>query len=344
MPVNEAESRPTIETMDLVSLGIAFACLVLVLEFGLVVPLLCGMLVHLILHSAVPYLKKLGLPQRTAKLAAVLTTIVVVVVGIETVVLALRPWFSNGPDNVVAVLGKVADIVNEARLRLPAWIAGQLPASPDEIKAMIALWLREHSHDLQLWGRHFGTVLVQSIIAMVIGALVALHDGRGTARELGPLASKLRQRATVFANSFRDIAVSQIRISLLNTVLTGTYLAIVLPLAGIHLPLVKTMIAVTFLAGLLPIIGNLISNAVIVLISLSVSLGAAVGSLVFLVAIHKLEYFVNARIVGSRINARAWELLLAMLVLEAWHGGAGLVAAPIFYAYGKQELADRRLI
>jgi len=41
-------------------------------------------------------------------------------------------------------------------------------------------------------------------------------------------------------------------------------LAGVLPLLGIHLPFVKTMIAVTFLAGLLPVIGNLISNTVIV--------------------------------------------------------------------------------
>ena len=38
---------------------------------------------------------------------------------------------------------------------------------------------------------------------------------------------------------------------------------------GIHLPLIKTMIAITFLVGLLPVIGNLISNTVIVVVSLS---------------------------------------------------------------------------
>ena len=36
----------------------------------------------------------------------------------------------------------------------------------------------------------------------------------------------------------------------------GPYLAIVLPLCGVHLPLVKTMIAVTFIAGLVPLAGN----------------------------------------------------------------------------------------
>ena len=76
----------------------------------------------------------------------------------------------------------------------------------------------------------------------------------------------------------------------------------------------------------------------------SASPSAALGSLVFLVLVHKLEYFLNARIVGVQIRASAWELLLAMLVMEAAFGIPGLVAAPIYYAYLKDELAARRLI
>jgi len=62
------------------------------------------------------------------------------------------------------------------------------------------------------------------------------------------------------------------------------------------------------------------------------------------VVIHKLEYFVNARIIGARIRARAWELLLAMLVMDAAFGIPGLIAAPIYYAYVKDELTLRKLI
>ena len=51
---------------------------------------------------------------------------------------------------------------------------------------------------------------------------------------------------------------------------------------GIQLPLGKTMVAVTFIDGLLPVIGNLISNSVIVVVSLSVSPLLAAGSLGFL--------------------------------------------------------------
>ena len=104
------------------------------------------------------------------------------------------------------------------------------------------------------------------------------------------------------------------------------------------------MVAITFLTGLLPVIGNLISNTIIVVVSLSLSLGVALASLVFLVVIHKLEYFLNARIIGSQIRARAWELLLAMLVMEATFGLSGVFMAPIYYAYLKKELAERGLI
>jgi predicted PurR-regulated permease PerM len=113
---------------------------------------------------------------------------------------------------------------------------------------------------------------------------------------------------------------------------------------GVHLPLVKTMIAITFVIGLIPVIGNLISNAMIVVVSLSQSLGVAIASLAYLIIIHKLEYFLNARIVGSQIRANAWELLIAMLCMEAAFGLAGIVAAPIYYAYIKSELRARNLV
>jgi predicted PurR-regulated permease PerM len=101
---------------------------------------------------------------------------------------------------------------------------------------------------------------------------------------------------------------------------------------------------VVFLVGLLPVVGNLISNSVIVVLSLSVSLSVAITSLLFLIVIHKLEYFLNAHIVGTQVRAHAWELLIAMVVMEAAFGIAGLVAAPIYYAYLKDELLSRKLI
>ena len=128
------------------------------------------------------------------------------------------------------------------------------------------------------------------------------------------------------------------------TLFTALYLAVLLPLFGIHLPLTKTMIGLTFVVGLLPVIGNLISNTVIVIVSLAHSPQVALASLVFLVVVHKFEYFLNARIVGARISAQSWELLLAMLVMEAAFGLPGVIAAPVYYAWLKQELIDAELV
>ena len=103
---------------------------------------------------------------------------------------------------------------------------------------------------------------------------------------------------------------AQVRISAVNTTLTGLYLFVALPLAGVHLPLAKTVLVIAFLVGLLPVVGNLVSNTIIVILSLSVSLPVAIASLIFLVVIHKLEYFLNAHMIGTQVHAHAWELLL----------------------------------
>ncbi len=144
--------------------------------------------------------------------------------------------------------------------------------------------------------------------------------------------------------AFRNIVLAQARIAALNAFFTWLYLGIALPLLGVDLPLVKTMVIVTFVVGLMPVLGNLISNTIIVIVSLSHSLVIAVASLAYLVVIHKLEYFLNARIIGGRIHAQAWELLLAMLMMEAAFGIPGLIAGPMYYAYLKDELKAKEMV
>jgi predicted PurR-regulated permease PerM len=103
-------------------------------------------------------------------------------------------------------------------------------------------------------------------------------------------------------------------------------------------------VAFCFFVSLLPIIGNLLSNAAITLAALTVSLWLGLASLAFLVVVHKLEYFLNARIVGGRTNVPTYAMLAGMLVLEAAFGVAGLVAAPIYCAWLTRELRQGRWI
>jgi predicted PurR-regulated permease PerM len=140
------------------------------------------------------------------------------------------------------------------------------------------------------------------------------------------------------------VVFAQVKISSVNTLLTGIFLLVVLPLFGVYMPLAKSLVVLTFVVGLLPVVGNLISNTMIFVVGLSLSLGVAVSALAYLVVIHKLEYFLNARIIGTQIRARAWELLIAMLLMESIFGAPGLIAAPIYYAYLKRELEGAKLI
>ncbi|MEP6505424.1 MAG: hypothetical protein ABJD97_18965, partial [Betaproteobacteria bacterium] len=223
------------------------------------------------------------------------------------------------------------------------FLASYLPDDLADLQQAAIEWLRSHVAELQMMGAHTLVTFAETLIALVIGVVLSLQDfdARPSA---GPLAVALTERASRFACAFRRVALSQLWISLLNTTFTAIYLLIVLHLFDVHLPLTKTMIAITFIAGLLPIIGNLTSNTIVVVVSLAHSPAIAVASLTFLVVIHKLEYFLGARIVGSRIKSQIWELLIAMMAMEALFGIPGLVAAPIYYAYLKSELLDAKLI
>jgi predicted PurR-regulated permease PerM len=144
--------------------------------------------------------------------------------------------------------------------------------------------------------------------------------------------------------AFDKVVFAQVKISGLNTLLTALYLLVSLPLFGIHLPMATILVLLTFAVGMLPVVGNLVSNTLIVVISLGVSPGVGIASLLFLVLIHKAEYFMNARIVGHEVQATAWELLSAMLLLEAAFGIVGLVAAPVVYAWLKAEVKEQGII
>jgi predicted PurR-regulated permease PerM len=311
------------------------ALLWLALRFDLLPALLAGLLVFELVHlltQRLPFVR-----ERRARILAVafLGTVVVGSLSLATFVAVL--FFGSDTGGYALLLKKSADVIQSWRGLLPAWLVHTLPTDANTLQSSIVAWMREHLAAVRTFGQEGTLVLVRIVIGMVIGALIALRQA-DPPREYRPLAQALANRAIRFSEAFRRVVFAQVRIAAVNAVLTAVYLAIVLPLLGIHLPLVKTMIAVTFVAGLIPVVGNLISNVVIVVVSLSVSPYIALGSLIYLVVIHKLEYFLNARLVGTQIEARAWELLLAMLLMEAMFGIAGLIAAPIYYAYVKDEL------
>jgi predicted PurR-regulated permease PerM len=325
------------------ALAASIVGLALCLQLGLLGALLAGLLVHELVHALAP---RIAFGQRgvtRARLMSVSLIAALVIGGLIAAGIGVVAFFRNEAASPAVLLARMADILASSRASLPAWIAERLPPDADALRLAIVEWLRTHAAELQHAGRMFGVGLVHILIGMVIGAIICFREARAEGDKT-LLMREASERVATLAHAFRSVVFAQVKISAVNTVLTAIYLMGVLPLLGIHLPYAKAMIAVTFLAGLLPVIGNLISNTVIVVVSLSVSFTVALGSLMFLIVVHKLEYFLNARIVGGEIKASAWELLCAMLVFEAAFGLPGLVAAPIFYAYGKGELRQLGLI
>ncbi len=307
------------------------------LEYRLVPALLAGLFVYSIVHTAAGRLSGRSLSHHRAKLVVVSLIALGVFAAAAAVVILLVAFLKGKLGHLPTLLDHMAAVIENARekLGLGRWV----PAA-DELKTSLAGALRDHARELQHAGGEAGRMLLHGLAGVVIGALATFEQRRPAA----PLAVALGERLRRFLDAFEKIVFAQVKISGVNATLTGLFLLVALPLCGVELPLRKTLVVITFVVGLIPVLGNLLSNTAIVVVALGTSLPAAIASLTFLVVIHKLEYLLNARIVGGHIHASAWEILLAMLCFEVAFGVPGVVLAPIVYAYAKRELADRGLI
>jgi predicted PurR-regulated permease PerM len=145
------------------------------------------------------------------------------------------------------------------------------------------------------------------------------------------VTDEIRIRFQLFYQSFEIVMGAQIVISLINTFLTAVFVLAVSLKHG------TVVIGLTFLCGLLPIVGNLISNSIIVGIAFTISPRVAIAALVFLVALHKFEYFLNSKIIGDRIKNPVWLTLLALIIGERFMGIPGMILAPVMLNYIKVE-------
>jgi predicted PurR-regulated permease PerM len=273
---------------------------------------------------------------------ALAAIVICVMIGLLGAGLGL--WsFLHGSGGMAALLATVAETLENVRRTAPSSVVDAIPATMEDLRGQITAMSREHAKGISAAGMAGFKTFAHILLGMVIGGLTALHHF--DAPDLfPPLVSALHARVRTLADAFDKVVFAQVKIAALNTFLTGLYLLVILPLFDVHLPLRTVLIPLTFVVGLLPVVGNVISNTAIVLISLGVSAHVAMGSLGFLVAIHKLEYFTNARIVGGEVQACAWELLCAMVTMEAVFGVPGLVAAPVVYAWLKEELKASSMI
>lgn len=319
---------------------LAVTAVFLVLIFHLLPAALAGLAVYVLTLKLARHLPKNM--NRVAQKVALGVVVVCVITCLTSVSAAI--WsFIGSSHGIAALLATVVDTLGSLRGTLPASIADVLPTTIEGLRQQLTEMLGEHVQKISVVGMESIKVFAHILLGMVVGGMAAVHhfkEHEAAPAFIGALRSRLRNLTA----AFDKVVFAQVKISALNTALTAAYLLVALPLFDIHLPMATILVLLTFAVGMLPVVGNLVSNTLIVVISLGVSPGVGIASLLFLVLIHKAEYFMNARIVGHEVQATAWELLSAMLLLEAVFGISGLVAAPIVYAWLKAEAKTQGMI
>ncbi|HET7434683.1 MAG TPA: AI-2E family transporter [Thermoanaerobaculia bacterium] len=344
-PEPNLRRKPTWE--EITAWALIAAAVMFILLRHLVSAAIAGLALFLILDRVSEWFARRisrGVVRPLALLVVTVVTAAAVIGGTALMATMLR----RGADNIPDMMNQMADILGSVRI----WLGGlgrqfipEVMTDAEDFKATVVLWLKTHAQTLRAGGLWLGIGLVHMIMGSLLAILVFFrHVRRHDERQHGPLAAALLEKMQRFARAFASVASAQIKISAVNTTLTGIYVLVVLPLFGIHVPFATTLVVITFVCGLIPVLGNLISNAVITVLSMGISIGTAVASLAFLVIIHKLEYLINSRIVGGETDSQAWEILMAIIIGEAAFGVGGVVLAPIVYAFIKSELRDRGLV
>jgi predicted PurR-regulated permease PerM len=195
--------------------------------------------------------------------------------------------------------------------------------------------------DFANFARHASTTLVFIIIAIVCAVSIFFNGridlSRGSHRLQNNLYSvccdEIAERFAEFYRSFSTVIGAQMTISAINTVLTAIFVFVV------GLPYAPVVVGLTFLCGLFPIVGNVVSNTVIVFVAFQVSGKLAIFALIFLVVVHKLEYFLNSKIIGARIRNPIWLTLIGLIIGEKLMGVPGMILSPVILNYIRVEMS-----
>jgi len=262
---------------------------------------------------------------------------IVVVAGIASAAVYItRAAFLALPDVADTSIPSASAWAQQRQIELPF-------TDFESLREVVMDTLKEEAHYLRNVAHFAGSTtaaLVFTVIGIVVAGSLFLKTGLDPYRGAHPVKNNLYSiccdevstRFRDFYRSFATVMGAQITISLINTILTAIFVF------AVRLPYAPLVIAITFLCGLVPIVGNLVSNTIIVFIALTVSLKLAIGALVFLVGIHKLEYFLNSKIIGDRIRNPVWLTLIALIIGERLMGIPGLILAPVVLNYLRVEM------
>ena len=260
-------------------------------------------------------------------------------IGLFLVLLtALFYGFAFFVNHAIVALPEIASTAIPVIVRYAMERGVELPFTDLESLKSLAL---ESVHKTVVYIGGYAKVATKEFIFVIVGVVVAVSifinpklDFDQSPRPLNLYSLHCARIAELFRSfyeNFEKVMSAQVIISGINTALTSAFVY------ATSLPYAAVVIVLTFLCGMLPVIGNIISNTIIVGIAFTISPQFAAWALLFLVVIHKLEYFLNSKIIGGRIRHPMWLTLLALLFGERLLGITGIILAPVVLSFIKVQ-------
>lgn len=268
-----------------------------------------------------------------------MTIYIVAVVGIGAgLVYFSRQAYVTLPDIADTTIPAVVEFAEKNGVQLPF-------TDYESLKTVAVEKAKEGIAGIGLYVRKATFQFVLLVAGLVVAASLFLNgtwnaetDSRTPRDSLyATVVRELVVRFKTFYQSFARVIGAQLVISLINSGLTAIFLIA----AGYHY--IAVLVSLTFLCGLLPIVGNLISNTLVVGVGFTVSPKTALVALIFLVVIHKLEYFLNSKIIGERIKSPLWLMLIGLVLGEKLMGIPGMILAPVVLHYIKVEASRNKV-
>jgi predicted PurR-regulated permease PerM len=323
--MSDTEIRPSAHENRPIYISYFFlaATIFLVGSLHLSTPLLTVLFCYFVLHK---------LHFTRSKALTLMLFTVVVALAFYSFVIFVRHALKGLPEIAENSMPRMIDFAQKNKVELPF----------DDLESLKALTVETVRHQARYLG-NFAKLATKEFVFLLIGIVVAGSLFLNPAMDLERGRHRLRNnlytltcdqivlRFQSFYASFETVMGAQIIIAMINTVFTAIFTL------AVHLPYAPIVIGVTFLCGMLPIIGNIISNTVITGIAFTISPQMAISALIFLIVLHKFEYILNSKIIGSRIKNPVWLTLLGIILGERLMGIPGIILAPVVLHFIKVE-------
>lgn len=214
----------------------------------------------------------------------------------------------------------------------------------DELKASI---LRASTSILQFLANSLTPLykgVIQFVFALAINLFFYLESEKveeALTRDPNSLMTFLfkfiQVRLMIFFVYFRRVMGGQVIIALINTFIS----AVVIFALDLRHPFL--MLFVVFFCGLFPVVGNLMSNSVLTINAfVSTGMWGTVLCLILLVGVHKLEYFLNSKIIGGIVHLPMAISLGALIFCDVLLGVPGLILAIPLVLFVRHEFEHIR--